>query len=97
MKQKLGDHEVKRAIDEQLDRNEQYATPLYAIYYKGKQLAISKARVYYHEGRAKAELIRMFKHSIYFNGTYHNEYDRATVKRHIEDLLKSGELEIRKL
>jgi hypothetical protein len=93
----LSDQDLEVAINESLDRWSQSATPVYGVFYKGKHLIMSRARVYYHKGAAKSQLIRNFKYSVYIDGKYYNDFDRAYAKKYIEKLLASGDLEIKQL
>lgn len=93
----LSDQDLEIAINESLDRWSQSATPVYGVFYKGKHLIMSRARVYYHKGAAKSQLIRNFKSSVYVNGQYHHDFDKDYAKKYIEKLLASGDLEIKQI
>lgn len=90
----LDGHNLCTAIDENLDRYSKNQTPLYGLFYKGILLTLSTKRVYYQKGRAKTELMRIFKHSIYYNNI-HIPPNQAELKIYIEKLFNDGTLEIK--
>lgn len=69
---------------------------MFAVYYKGKQITISKRRVYLKEGTARAQLYRVFRGNRYI-GTYPNGqyYMVQYGKEIIDEMLKNGTIEIK--
>ena len=92
----LDSNQIKLAINETFDTWSQGNRP-YALYYKGKMLLISKARVYHNSGVAKSQLFRMFKNYLYLNGVSHYDFDKQEVKDYLNELLNNGTIEIRQL
>ena len=90
----LDGHHLCRAIDNKLNEYSLNQSPMYGLFYKGKLLSISTKRIYYQKGRAKTELFRGFKHSIYYNNNYFR-VNQIESKEYIEKLFNDGILEIK--
>lgn len=87
--------EEKREVIGVLDNWANTRNPtMFAVYYKGKQVTISKRRVYLKEGTARAQLYRAFR-TMYL-GTYPkgNYYHPVHVKEIVDELIKDGIIEI---
>ena len=102
----MTDYEAKKAIVEDLEFMAEDTTPMYAIFFDGKQIICSKVRVYKQKSRAIAELTSSICSQLINrapDGSYTTYKDyglqlkeaRRRAKEILAELEKEGRLEIK--
>jgi len=90
--------EEKDAFLEELDKVSIRQVPMFGIYFNGKQVNLSKRRVYKKAGIAKAMLYRYFRTTRYVgnypNGAYFTPQHSQQI---LDEMLANGTIEIKQL
>lgn len=85
----------RKIIEDNLEMMTHFS--FYGIYYKGKLMDVSNARIYVQQHRPKTELVNRLRHMWDYDNKKSIYLDRNEIKKAIDELIDSGIIQIKKI